>query len=253
MNSVSASVYADSNVGNIRTKNEDNYYLNGATSDSSGGTHIEKTNRFICAVCDGMGGEFAGEVASEIAVNTIAEYAALIEKSDYSDSSITDALMHANSKICEEIRNVGRDMGTTVAMLCFNNGKIVCSNIGDSRIYKLTNGIFNRISKDHTKEQLLIDAGLSVASENDKHILTQHLGIAPENMLIEPYIFTDTAQSGDIYLLCSDGLYDMVGENMISLILQSEFPDKIKVDSLIQEALNNGGHDNVTVMLIHCF
>lgn len=255
MSNFIVTAYAASNVGNKRQNNEDNFYINKESVNSKNDVHsaLFKGNAFVGAVCDGMGGEEAGEVASQLAVETIQQYENKIIASNFSDEVINELIFEANDKICNEINRIKKRMGTTFAFVGINSCDVVVSNVGDSRVYRLSNSKLEQISHDHTEAQSMVDAGMISKEESmkikQKHRLTQHLGIFPYEMIIEPYIVRIPAKIGDRFLLCSDGLTDMVSENEIESILNSRDSLKNTVDRLISKALENGGKDNVTVML----
>lgn len=247
------SACAISDAGNIRSKNEDNFYLNGEIVDCDNHKIASaKSKKLICAVCDGMGGEYAGEIASRIAVQAIDDNIKALDDSDFSVDAIEATIESANSAICDEMSAVGRTMGSTLAMLCFDNGKLIITNIGDSRVYRFSDKTLVQISRDHTKEQFMIDSGL----DRDKidpsfsHILTQHLGIKPSDMVLEPYIVADEAINKDVYLLCSDGLYDMVDDYDIATILYQNDNIENAAKKLVNTAKANGGVDNITVIVL---
>lgn len=250
--------YAATNVGRIRRNNEDNYYLNGIYKkdvdilcDSACDT-IKDTNG-LYAVCDGMGGEEYGEQASLIAVSTLSEY----QKSNFKNS-VKNYTKQANKKICDLIQeNNGARSGTTFVALNIDKNTATIFNVGDSRVYIQRNGKLKQLSNDHTQLQQMIDMGI-LSSENirnhkSKHVLTQHFGIFEDEMIITPYIADNIKlHNGDIFLLCSDGLTDMLSDNRINQILSESNNLKQCVKNLIDEALLNGGKDNITVLIVRC-
>lgn len=249
------SAFAASNVGKRRSNNEDNYFLNNSTVNSSLNTYAsaEGAVNFVGSVCDGMGGEAAGEVASQITVETVGRFVPQIINSNAADSVIENLVMAANDAVCKEITVRKKRIGTTFTLLCESGGKIVASNIGDSRIYRYSNGALTQVSLDHTQAQRLVDSG-AVSREDsmklkEKHALTQHIGIFPYEMVIEPYTVRLDAVNGDVYILCSDGLTDMLPESDMKRILDKRLSPSQTAYELIDGALLNGGHDNVTVMV----
>ena len=253
MNRLMISAYAASNVGKKRQNNEDNYYLEGNYVDSLNNASCETAGKteMLVSVCDGMGGEEAGEVASQLAVETIAiKYNQLLNDS-FSDTAIESYVAEANKRICDEISRRKKRLGTTLTLLGFKDGIVTMSNVGDSRIYCLSDNKLEQISKDHTEAQSMVDAGIMTAEESmkvpEKHKLTQHLGIYPYEMIIEPYTVRKPAREGDKYLLCSDGLTDMLSDEEIHNILNKNSSLKDIAEELISLALDHGGKDNVTV------
>lgn len=258
MKKISANVCAVTHAGRVRKENEDNYSLNGrlTTGDlKKGSAYVQKmAEPFHLAVCDGMGGESFGEIASGIAVDSIAKSAAGIYNSgeDYA-FAIASALDDANSKICSEISARGARMGTTLAAIYAVKGKAICVSMGDTRIYHFSNGILKQMSFDHTHAQQFVDAGAATMSEintipDAKH-LTKHLGVFPEEAPLSPGVSViDDIENGDVILLCSDGLTDMLTDDEISLIISGGENAQDVTGKLIRKALENGGKDNVTVI-----
>ena len=250
---------AASNVGNVRNDNEDNFFINGKTLDISiKGTAIveDKSDGGLYAVCDGMGGEASGEIASAIAVNTLHEYylKTLAQKSSFNEvvSLYSD---EANARMCAEIlENDGKRMGTTFAVLYIENNIAYIYNIGDSRVYLLRDSKLKQLSQDHTQIRRFLEMGILTAEKArthpERHKLTQHLGIFPEEMVIEPFVAKPVnIKDGDIFLLCSDGLTDMLDDKEIEDIMeQMKNPHEI-AEKLVEAALTNGGKDNVTVII----
>lgn len=246
---------AATNVGRIRRNNEDNYYLCGAyrrQADINIQTDVAEADgkKSLFAVCDGMGGEQFGELASMIAVETLEDF------KDGFDDVLNDYIETANEKICGEItRRGGTRMGTTMAILSVCSSTARAYNIGDSRIYFMRGGKLVQISEDHTQVQRLIKQGLldpdKAGQHPERHKLTQHLGIFPEEMIIEPYKASPVdIIPDDMFLLCSDGLTDMLTEEEICAIMLTEGDLSAKAGALIDFALEKGGRDNVTVVLV---
>ncbi len=247
--------YARSNVGKKRSNNEDNFYLSGVTVDSANdiSAEYEYSSKIATAVFDGMGGEAAGEKASQTAAVTFGEKIVEVISSDFSENVIGSVIESANSAVCAEMRKIGKRMGCTFVSLGFSDGKIYISNVGDSRAYLLRDGKLICLSKDHTIAQTMVDAGMVSYEESqkikEKHKLTQHIGIFPEEMIIEPYFKTIAAKENDVILLCSDGLTDMLTDDEIKDVLLGNATVKQKADALVEAALGKGGKDNVTVVV----
>ncbi len=259
MKKIRANVCAVTHAGRIRRENEDNYNLNGrmtSTGDLRKGSAFVQTmaEPFHLSVCDGMGGESYGELASGIAVETIAAHAANVYESgeDYS-FAISNCLDDANNRICAEINARGKRMGTTLAAIYAVKGKIICTNIGDTRVYHYSKGVLEQISFDHTHAQTIVDAGEAMQNDigriPDAKRLTKHLGVFPEEASLSPNISViDDVDNGDIILLCSDGLTDMLSDEDITAILSTGESAQDVASKLIRSALEKGGKDNVTVM-----
>lgn len=240
--------------GKIRVNNEDNFYWNGnirADVNKSQLSYkgVETSGLVLAAVCDGMGGEAQGELASLIAVRALKPCSI-----DQVRETAIDSIQNANAEICNEIeKNNGRRMGTTLAALYIENDKAISCNVGDSCVYMLREGELRQLSVEHNQVSQLVAMGILTREEarknKNRHVLTQYLGIFEDEMVIKPAFSEEiTLCDGDLFLLCSDGLTDMVREEEMAEILQSGTPEE-QADRLVQQALDHGGRDNVTVIV----
>lgn len=230
-----------SHIGNVRNVNQDNFICNGLymkTDDTeikfplSG--KIFSNDSKIFGIFDGMGGEECGEVAALIAAETAAKF----KINEEPIKQMRDFCKIANRNICDYAQdNSVSSMGTTAAMLVFGKKEIVLCNIGDSKIFLFSEKKIEQISKDH----------ITPVPYGKKPALLQNLGIPETEMIIEPYISRGEYRNGDRYLICSDGLTDMVSVDQISGIVENNSPDKV-VQTLLDTALENGGRDNITIM-----
>ena len=239
------------NTGKIRKNNEDNFYFDGKCLEQENNglrnpAYIETTykNGLCFAVFDGMGGENFGEIAS---------YAAAREMQK-TERSFSDFLMperkylermvfRLNDAVVREQRNMCTEhMGSTMVCIYFSGKRVYVCNVGDSRAYRLRDGEFLQLSHDHIE--------LRPGKDRKKAPLTQHLGFDSDEIQIEPYIAKGDIKKDDIYLLCSDGLTDMLTNFDISSILINNSEMEECVQSLISKALENGGHDNITVIAV---
>lgn len=259
MKKLRANVCAVTHAGRIRRENEDNYSLNGrltSTGDLRKGSAFVQNmaEPFHLSVCDGMGGESYGELASGIANETIAAHASAVYESGEDFSfAISNCLDDANGRICAEINARGKRMGTTLAAMFAVKGKLLCVNIGDTRIYHYSKGILEQISFDHTHAQTIVDAGQAQMDDMyripDAKRLTRHLGVFPEEANLSPNISViDDVDDGDIVLLCSDGLTDMLSDGDITAILSTGESAQDVASKLVKTALERGGKDNITVI-----
>lgn len=264
MNTIKFTAVAHSDKGKIRANNEDNFYFNGI--------HLNAENRdernyfsdnpagadLIYGVFDGMGGEALGEEASLIVAETVKKYHNRINKhqSANDDNTFLRVVEEANSRICDKMVETGeRRIGTTFAAISIKDDKAKVYNVGDSRVYLFRNNKLKQISVDDTTAQRLINMGVltkeKAKTHEDRHKLTQHLGIYKDEMIVEPHISNEIViKKGDCFLLCSDGLTDMVEDEKISEIIKKSKNCKIAARKLVEEALANGGRDNVTVVMI---
>lgn len=240
-------------VGRVRSNNEDNYYLQGEIRQDVDqlNTRAQFVGTDACtlfAVADGMGGEAQGEFASLTAVKSLRACAM-----EQVCVTATRSINRANALICREMDRIGRRMGTTLAALYIDAGKAVACNVGDSRVYLLRDGSLTQLSTDHSQVQQMIDLGIlspeDARTHPNRHMLTQHLGIREEEMILQPAFSEELElKSGDIFLLCSDGLTDMVDDDAIQTALSSGTPE-YQVQTLVEQALAAGGRDNVTVLV----
>lgn len=237
-------------TGNIRKTNEDNFFFEGKClpADNTGlktPVSFEQPvkNGLCLAVFDGMGGENYGELASFAAARQLQQTQRTMTDFFVPEKKyllqLTQQLNHAVVQKKEEL--LTEKMGTTMVALYFTNRRVYVCNVGDSRAYRLRAGEFQQISLDHTEKR--------PGREGRKAPLTQHLGIAPEDMLLEPHIAKGELAAGDIYLLCSDGLTDMLTNFEIADILLRGTDAEACAQALLQAALANGGKDNVTVIV----
>lgn len=258
MKKLSADVCAVTHAGRVRRENEDNYSLNGrmTTTDlRKGSAYVQHmTEPFHLSVCDGMGGESYGELASGIAVETIAAHASRIYDSGEDFSfAVSNCLDDANTRICRKITEKGKRMGTTLAAIYAVKGSIICVNIGDTRIYHYSKGVLDQISFDHTHAQTIVDAG-QVSQDNMSRIpdakrLTRHLGVFPEESNLSPNISViNDVDNGDIIMLCSDGLTDYLTDDDITGVLSTSDSPQDAAGKLVRMALERGGKDNVTII-----
>ena len=232
-----------SHKGHLRSSNQDNFcyqkqYLECDNTGSDGvvvGRALSK-DQPVFAVFDGMGGEECGEMAAYIAAKGLAEY----EFKDPTPTELEKYCLTANDEICRFTEeNSLTSMGTTAAILRFMPKEIQLCNIGDSKIYRYTNRMLRQISYDH----------VSIGVFGAKPPLTQNLGIREDELIISPYISSCEYHANDIYLICSDGLTDMVSNEDIWKILSSTEKEEC-AELLLRKALENGGKDNITLILL---
>lgn len=236
-------------VGRVRSHNEDSI-----AADPDIG---------LATLADGMGGYNAGEVASGIAVAMIpAEMRKLQARSPIDlmpDSEIEKSVEEQARKVNAAIYNAAQKeaqyagMGTTLVFGCWHADKVTVGHLGDSRMYRVRGDTIEPITKDHSWIQEQIDRGLmtyeQARASKKKNLVTRACGIDPN---VVPEVHTHLVEQGDIYVLCSDGLYDMVPDEEIHLTvtsLRSNLP--LAAQQLVQLANDNGGRDNISVILVH--
>ena len=251
---INASLF--SHPGLVREKNEDNFLFFGTLLESltepihlKGDTLLD--HPVVFGVFDGMGGISAGEIASQIAASTSKTVFSLTSGNDANyEEVLLDICNKSNDAICAEMNNtVKKRMGSTASMLCFFQDEFVLCNIGDSPIFILRNSRLIEISKEHTEKENY-EKVYGTSNEHRKFKLTQHLGIFPEEMIIEPNIAPGQAKENDRFLICSDGLTDMVSLKEIETLLCEGLPATETANRLQQKALNYGGKDNITIVCI---
>ena len=234
-------IVAESDVGRVRRNNED------ALAYDAG--------RGIAVLADGMGGLDAGEVASRIAVNRIMELLAegLAERGANPEQLITRAVQAANLDVCTRGREKQVDMGTTVvAWLLTAEGQCFIAHVGDSRAYRLRQGALQRLTSDHSMVQQMIDDGILGEAEAltapNRNIITRALGL---DVKVKVDVRSWVHMPGDLYLLCSDGLTDLIPEPEINALLDELTGDMpAAARELVSRANEAGGHDNISVLLI---
>ncbi len=237
-------------TGKVRSNNEDNFFFDDRCleRENDGLKHpvcIEEPlkNGFCVAIFDGMGGEKFGEYASFAAARQLQ-----MSQKTFSDFFIPEKkylkrlTIQLNNSVAEEQEKLCTNrMGSTMVSLCFSGRWVYVCNVGDSRAYRLRDGEFLQLSVDHTADR--------PGKENKKAPLTQYLGFSSEEIQIDPYIAKGEIQRGDIYLLCSDGLTDMLTNFEISDIMLNSESAEYCVQKLIEAALEHGGRDNITVIV----
>ena len=250
------------NVGNVRQVNEDNFY-----ADKLGVREVENlcgykvlshSERYVFAVFDGMGGEQFGDLASEIAAKTLDEYADSIIAAE-SPEEMKDAVdrfaSEANDRIVKMVDDMnGKLGGCTLAMVCTIGSQAYVFNIGDSRIYFYTNeNGLRQVSEDQTLAMKKLKANIYTEEEarlsEDAHKMTSFLGVDSRNIGMKALSYEPVDLSEGALLLCSDGLTDMVSDEDISGSM-SDMDEEI-APRLVDQALENGGLDNVTCMVIY--
>lgn len=228
---------ARTNVGNVRSINEDSF--------------LERTDINLWAVADGMGGHQGGEIASKMIVDSLQQVSPNIHSlSDYVDD-VETTLINANRTLRQLSQDQfsSRTIGSTVICMMAHNNHIAYIWAGDSRLYRLRNGEFSQLSVDHSEIQRLIEEGLINASDVEKHpasnVVTKAIG-GQDQMVLQ--IALDDIETSDVYLLCSDGLYRDISDDELSEIIKENDIDTAG-DELVNLALSRSGADNLTLIL----
>ncbi len=240
-----------SDVGKVRSQNED---------------CIGQAEQIdLLVVADGMGGHHAGEIASRIAVDTILEQLEQIDELPASHGidpatgcselglAMRQAIVQANRRIYAQAQRNPEQfgMGTTVVTCILRDGHIHFAYVGDSRLYRYRGGDFTCLTQDHTVRQEVIDRGLHAGRTQEVHtpghIITRALGVGP-SVAID--VRDTLALPHDLFLLCTDGLYDMLTDAEIATLLSKHANNLAQAaEALVARANDRGGKDNVSVML----
>jgi len=238
--------------GMVRSHNEDSIAADGAHG--------------LVVLADGMGGYNAGEVASGMATTVIlSEMRQILASTEPYQTDprtnqtiaarlVREQVLKANSSIYQAAQSQPQyaGMGTTLVVSLFYDNRVLVAHLGDSRLYVMREGVLRQVTRDHSLLQEQIDSGLLTPEQaknaQHKNLVTKALGIDPS---VEPEIHEYPTRPGDIYLLCSDGLCDMVDDEDISTTLQALGANlKLAAQQLVQMANDNGGRDNVSVILV---
>ena len=217
----------------------------------------------LVILADGMGGHNAGEVASELAVTSVTDALEEVLSPDIKDSCnlnfnevVNDAVEFANEEINLHAKSHPEcnGMGTTIVMALFHNDSVILASVGDSRIYRFRKGELKQVTTDHSLVQEMIDNGYMSEEEaqnsTNRNLITRALGIAEE---VKVDVTKNDIEKDDIYLLCSDGLSDMITDELIfSTLVKTRQDLQRGSEELVRLAKEHGGHDNVSVILAMC-
>ncbi|MDP3701011.1 MAG: Stp1/IreP family PP2C-type Ser/Thr phosphatase [Hylemonella sp.] len=238
---------AQTDSGLMRENNEDAFTFEEATG--------------VAVLADGMGGYNAGEVASGMATSIINSEMSRWLTASAATASVQDirraleiCVGNANAAVFKAAHaNVSYSgMGTTLVAGVFRGSDLVIGHIGDSRCYRLRQGALVQITRDHSLLQEQIDAGLltpeQAALSINKNLVTRALGV-DDAVLLE--VHEHAVEPGDVYLMCSDGLSDMVKDQDIEKTLQMPLSPEQQARALVDAANAHGGRDNITVLLVH--
>jgi PPM family protein phosphatase len=240
-------ICTETNTGLARDNNEDAVAFDSSTQ--------------LCILADGMGGYNAGEIASGMATAFINSEMGRWLAQAGKNASVKD--VRRALEICVENANYSifnaansnpqyAGMGTTLVVAVFQADRLTLGHIGDSRCYRLRSGELQQITKDHSLLQEQIDAGIitqeQALTSNNKNLVTRALGVEDAVML---EVNEHRVEPEDLYLLCSDGLSDMVSDHGISEVMRLEGPLEQKARQLIVAANDGGGRDNISVLLAH--
>jgi PPM family protein phosphatase len=202
----------------------------------------------LFAIADGMGGAQAGEVASRLAAAALKESGA----STGGEQRIVDLIQEANRRVYDRSNTDPNTsgMGTTMTVALVENGRVAFGHVGDSRAYLIRDGVMEQVTEDHSLVNELLKSGKLSPEEAESHpqrsVITRALGTDPD---VDVDTFTIDAETDDVFLLCSDGLTDMVDEQQILDLVEQNRPDiDTALKALVRAANRGGGEDNITVV-----
>ena len=219
----------------------------------------------IALLADGMGGYKAGEVASSMAVTLLSSNLAQHLPALRAPAGASNGIAEAEQRIAQEVSLANSaiynaalrqpqyaGMATTLVLACFLPDRMMVGHLGDSRLYRLRGEQLEQLTRDHSLLQEQLDSGMITAEEarysENRNLVTRGLGVDPE---VETEIHDYDVRDGDIVLLCSDGLSDMVEDADIALVLRTLGSDlTLAAEHLVQLANDNGGRDNISVVLV---
>ncbi len=240
---------AASRVGCVRSNNEDMVlaYDKFIRSDAYQTEFMtENTDRFVIALADGMGGHNAGEVASEEALSNLKFFIEDLP-GNLSPAEFEEAMLEWLQSINQIVNSRGlvdhslSEMGTTLVGMIFYGGKYYWINCGDSRLYRLREGKLKQLSTDHSLNKMN-------GTQKHSNIITNCIGAGSKNSFLDIFEFTDEIQPEDTYMICSDGLNDMVADDDIEKLMN----EGSTANKLCEAAIEKGGYDNVSTC-VFCF
>jgi PPM family protein phosphatase len=205
----------------------------------------------LFAIADGMGGAKAGEIAAGIAADTLEGARSRPLDADELASLISEANLRIWQRSLNDPSTAGMGTTFTVALVDEEAGAVVFGHVGDSRAYRVREGVLEQITTDHSLVAELVESGVLTPEEAERHpqrsAITRALGTEPE---VEPDVFTIEVAPGDLFLLCSDGLSDMLSEEQIAAAIERAGGDPTAAgEELVRNANAEGGDDNITVLL----
>lgn len=233
-----SSAFGRSHVGRVRAENQDRLYV----------------GKSLFAVADGMGGHRAGATAAEAALAPIVRLDGDIRPDEDVETVLRAAVVASNASVLSGAQDnpARKGMGTTVTAMAIVRGRAHLAFVGDSRAYRLRAGALEQLTVDHTLVQRLVDADAlspeDVSDHPQRAVITRAVGLRRE---VDVDVAVAGIADGDTFLLCSDGLTSVVGDDAIAEVLQTHSGAGEAADALVERALARGGPDNVTVIVVH--
>lgn len=255
-------VYGTTQIGLVRRSNEDHILLGHALENHGGhaqeipadDAELERQG-LLFAVADGIGGEAGGAIASRLALTELKDrfYAAAKAGGQTFVEALESAAERANEAVLETARSEPRlaRMGCTLTGVCLRGGGYLVFNAGDSRVYRFREDALELLTHDDSMASLVVEAGAMTREEAARspigHTLTNCLGSREFVLKVQD---ASVWRDGDLLLACSDGLYDLVSDERIAELLRRRAPLEQTAEGLVAAALEGGGNDNVSVVLI---
>jgi serine/threonine protein phosphatase PrpC len=227
----------------------------GMVRDSNEDTYVADDTRKTFLVADGMGGHAAGEIASKLAAEAVE--ASLAENtSNQKEAALQNAVQEANTRVFETQMQKSelRGMGSTLTVLSFSDSRFHIAHVGDSRAYLFRSDNLRQLTQDHSVVWPLYENGILTKEDISKHpqknLITRSIGTYPQ---VEVDLYSDDIHEDDIFLLCTDGLTDVLTDKAIAQILSAKVQDMQEfADHLVDEANTAGGPDNITIVVVRC-
>ena len=241
--------YAQTNIGTVRTNNEDNYYCNGSFKLSARSPQEElisspEGSEFLFGVFDGMGGEAYGEECAMICATTLAHFQG--RKQPFEAPAF---YQQANEAVCALEQRKQATGGSTAAVAQVRGNRVFASNAGDSRVYHLRGGTLKCLTRDHTRYQQMVELGVSNPDPSERHVLTKFIGLDNRRPLTPNFAVSVKLEEGDRIVVCSDGITGVLSDEQIAETLSQPLLPEVVGRALVQQALDAGSRDNVTMVL----
>ena len=241
--------YAQTNIGSVRQNNEDNYYCNGSFKLSAQSPQEELISapedaELLFGVFDGMGGEAHGEECAMLCATTLAQF-----QGGDRPFEAPAFYQQANAVVCELEQRTRETGGSTAAVAQVRGNRVFASNAGDSRVYHLRGTELKCLTRDHTRYQQMVEAGVPNPDISERHVLTKFIGMDNRRPLTPNFAVSVKLEVGDRIMLCSDGVTGVLTDAEIAETLSQPQLPEVVGRALVQRALDAGSRDNVTMVL----
>lgn len=241
-------------IGKVRTDNQDNYVFDFSIMDKEKQcldsvltfTRCQDSYPMIFGAFDGIGGSSNGKLAASLAAKTLLDLTRVQNNNCNVTSLFKTAIERMNVKVVREAVGCNAGMGTTAVLIGFTESKYIMCNVGDSRAFRIRDNSIIQLSKDHTDAALLERMNI----RNRKPVLCQYIGISPREMKINPHIVEDYIKPFDIFILCTDGVTDMISSGQMLDCSNIDHSTTQIVENLSSLVLQKGGRDNYTIIIV---